>query len=90
MKHTPEEVKGLTGKGVITLAAGSRHSAALTAGSELYTWGGNHNGQLGHNDVTARLRPSLVAQATRLLLCDVCNILVTYLYVVGDNLGCRS
>ncbi|XP_053453496.1 alsin isoform X2 [Nycticebus coucang] len=43
-------VKCLDGKEVIHLEAGSYHSLALTAKSQVYSWGSNTFGQLGHFD----------------------------------------
>ncbi|XP_072473393.1 alsin [Notamacropus eugenii] len=43
-------VKCLDGKEVIQLAAGGHHSLALTAKSQVYSWGSNTFGQLGHSD----------------------------------------
>ncbi|KAM4626097.1 alsin [Discoglossus pictus] len=41
-------VRSLDGKEVVQLAAGSHHSIALTARSQVYSWGSNSSGQLGH------------------------------------------
>ncbi|XP_042314207.1 LOW QUALITY PROTEIN: alsin [Sceloporus undulatus] len=41
-------VKSLDGKEVIQLSAGGHHSLALTAKSQVYSWGSNTFGQLGH------------------------------------------
>ncbi|XP_035188209.1 alsin isoform X1 [Oxyura jamaicensis] len=41
-------VKSLDGKEVIHLSAGGHHSLALTAKSQVYSWGSNSSGQLGH------------------------------------------
>ncbi|OCT63849.1 alsin [Xenopus laevis] len=41
-------VRSMDGKEVIQLAAGSHHSVALTARSQVYSWGSNSCGQLGH------------------------------------------
>ncbi|XP_035754976.1 alsin isoform X3 [Egretta garzetta] len=41
-------VKSLDGKEVIHLSAGGHHSLALTAKSQVYSWGSNISGQLGH------------------------------------------
>ncbi|XP_076871765.1 alsin isoform X2 [Brachyhypopomus gauderio] len=41
-------IKSLSGKEVIRVAAGSLHSLALTAQSQVYSWGSNRFGQLGH------------------------------------------
>ncbi|KAM8789654.1 alsin isoform 1-T2 [Rhynchonycteris naso] len=43
-------VKCLDGKEVIHLEAGGYHSLALTAKSQVYSWGSNTFGQLGHCD----------------------------------------
>ncbi|EMP24334.1 Alsin [Chelonia mydas] len=41
-------VKSLDSKEVIQLSAGGHHSLALTAKSQVYSWGSNTFGQLGH------------------------------------------
>ncbi|XP_047226297.1 alsin-like isoform X4 [Girardinichthys multiradiatus] len=41
-------IKSLTGQEVIKVAAGSHHSLALTAQCQVYSWGSNMCGQLGH------------------------------------------
>ncbi|XP_006017722.1 alsin [Alligator sinensis] len=41
-------VKSLDGKEVIQLSAGGHHSLALTAKSQVYSWGSNISCQLGH------------------------------------------
>ncbi|XP_060774739.1 alsin isoform X1 [Neoarius graeffei] len=41
-------IKGLSGKEVVRVAAGALHSLALTAQSQVYSWGSNSFGQLGH------------------------------------------
>ncbi|XP_031457100.1 alsin [Phasianus colchicus] len=41
-------VKSLDGKEVIHISAGGHHSLALTAKSQVYSWGSNIFGQLGH------------------------------------------
>ncbi|KAM5280168.1 alsin [Ctenodactylus gundi] len=43
-------VKCLDGKEVIHLGAGGSHSLALTAKSQVYSWGNNTFGQLGHSN----------------------------------------
>ena len=50
-RDSPARVAGalLTGaEGVLCVAAGDTHSAAVTASGRVYTWGGNERGQLGH------------------------------------------
>ncbi|XP_046716127.1 alsin isoform X1 [Silurus meridionalis] len=41
-------IKSLSGKEVVQVAAGAFHSLALTAQSQVYSWGSNSFGQLGH------------------------------------------
>ncbi|KAI4876025.1 hypothetical protein NFI96_002868 [Prochilodus magdalenae] len=41
-------IKCLSGKEVVRVAAGALHSLALTAQSQVYSWGSNSFGQLGH------------------------------------------
>ncbi|XP_064419608.1 alsin isoform X1 [Latimeria chalumnae] len=43
-------IKSLSNKEVIQVAAGSCHSLALTAKSQVYSWGSNSCGQLGHTE----------------------------------------
>ncbi|XP_075965332.1 alsin-like [Anarhichas minor] len=54
-------IKCLTGEEVIKVAAGSHHSLALTAHCQVYTWGSNMCGQLGHVN-----SPVTVPQQTKL------------------------
>uniref|UniRef100_A0A671KDB0 Alsin-like n=1 Tax=Sinocyclocheilus anshuiensis TaxID=1608454 RepID=A0A671KDB0_9TELE len=44
----PVYVKSLNGKEVLRVAAGAHHSLALTAQSQVFSWGCNTSGQLGH------------------------------------------
>uniref|UniRef100_A0A2K6THC4 Alsin Rho guanine nucleotide exchange factor ALS2 n=1 Tax=Saimiri boliviensis boliviensis TaxID=39432 RepID=A0A2K6THC4_SAIBB len=50
LRLQPLCVKCLDGKEVIHLEAGGYHSLALTAKSQVYSWGSNTFGQLGHSD----------------------------------------
>lgn len=47
---------------VIAVAAANKHSAAVTAGGEVFTWGGNSSGQLGYGtpDSAFNATPRLV------------------------------
>ncbi|KAM9851347.1 alsin-like [Aulostomus maculatus] len=44
-------IKSLTGEEVIKVAAGSHHSLAVTAQCQVYSWGSNMCGQLGHVNI---------------------------------------
>ncbi|KAF7655197.1 hypothetical protein LDENG_00059690 [Lucifuga dentata] len=46
----PQCIKSLKGEEVIKVAAGSHHSLALTAQCQVYSWGNNLCGQLGHGN----------------------------------------
>ncbi len=43
------------------IAAGDAHSACVTAGGKLYTWGDGQYGKLGHNSTQPELNPMKVA-----------------------------
>ncbi|XP_035826044.1 ultraviolet-B receptor UVR8-like [Aplysia californica] len=45
---TPRLIEALEGLKVKTLSAGGWHSAAVAEAGDLYTWGWNESGQLGH------------------------------------------
>jgi hypothetical protein len=65
----PHVVEELSKAGVVALAAGGWHSAALTAGGVVYVWGRGEHGRLGLGDSWRdRLRPvelPLAARATQ-------------------------
>ena len=48
------------GVAVVQVSAGYFYAAALTAAGEVFTWGGNDYGELGHGDVEPRPSPSRV------------------------------
>ncbi|GAV62006.1 RCC1 domain-containing protein/FYVE domain-containing protein/BRX domain-containing protein/Mcp5_PH domain-containing protein/BRX_N domain-containing protein [Cephalotus follicularis] len=57
----PIRVEGrITNSFVEEIACGSHHAAVLTSKSDVYTWGKNRNGQLGHGDNNDRDSPTLV------------------------------
>nr|XP_057908425.1 alsin isoform X2 [Doryrhamphus excisus] len=47
-RSQPLCIKSLNNKEVVRVAAGAQHSLALTAQSQLFSWGSNRHGQLGH------------------------------------------
>ncbi|RLN48043.1 hypothetical protein BBJ28_00004861, partial [Nothophytophthora sp. Chile5] len=48
MVKFPRVVKPLVKLGIVRVACGGLHSAAITAAGEVYTWGCNDDGALGH------------------------------------------
>ncbi|XP_076011850.1 alsin-like isoform X3 [Genypterus blacodes] len=65
-------IKRLTGEEVIKVAAGSHHSLALTALCQVYSWGSNLCGQLGH-DNNPVLVPHLAKLSDGVRVWDVCG-----------------
>ncbi|ODN06550.1 E3 ubiquitin-protein ligase HERC2 [Orchesella cincta] len=56
----PKLVEALKSKRIREIACGSSHSAAITSGGELYTWGLGEYGRLGHGDNVTQTLPKLV------------------------------
>ncbi|XP_048389988.1 alsin isoform X5 [Stegostoma tigrinum] len=52
-------IKSLSNKEVVQIVAGAYHSLALTARSQVYSWGSNSHGQLGHTE-SPTIMPRLV------------------------------
>mmetsp|Transcript_18157 Transcript_18157/g.23892 ORF Transcript_18157/g.23892 Transcript_18157/m.23892 type:complete len:547 (+) Transcript_18157:211-1851(+) len=59
-KYVPRPVQALAGKVVVQITCGSYHTAAVTEGGELYTWGGGMYGKLGHGNETGHSTPCRV------------------------------
>jgi Regulator of chromosome condensation (RCC1) repeat len=53
-------VVNLSGQKVINLACGDNHVLALTSNCQVYSWGSNEYGQLGHGDCESRVDPKLI------------------------------
>ncbi|XP_060076194.1 alsin-like [Ylistrum balloti] len=53
-RSKPCLVKLLNGKQVVKIVAGSQHSLALTADSQVYSWGSNVSKQLGHSEESSK------------------------------------
>lgn len=56
----PTAIRGLAGKKVVAVAAGSCHTAVCTLGGHVYTFGNNEEGQLGHGGREVEWEPRLV------------------------------
>ncbi|NXV17216.1 RCCD1 protein, partial [Cepphus grylle] len=70
---------------VTEVSCGSRHTAVVTRGGELYTWGWGKYGQLGHGDNSSSDRPRrieyLVAEGLQAEEV-VCGPWTTYVHVL--------
>lgn len=58
--HTPQIVKSLESKFVMSLQCGGFHTACVDDAGEIFTWGLNDRGQLGHGDNLSRSQPEVV------------------------------
>ena len=73
MLRVPRLVKSLATMKVVAVGAGQYHSAALTAGGQLYTWGNNSRGQLGLGRTSDMVfTPTLVESLAGLPLAGIC------------------
>ncbi len=58
---TPTRIPALDGAGIVEVAAGFAHCAAVSATGAVYLWGANEMGQLGLGDRKGRSTPTLNA-----------------------------
>ncbi|KAJ3614588.1 hypothetical protein NHX12_018159 [Muraenolepis orangiensis] len=61
-RSTPVSVECLNLKKTVSISCGERHTAVLTKGGVVLTFGSGSYGQLGHNGVLNELRPRVVAE----------------------------
>ncbi|XP_073351569.1 alsin [Pagrus major] len=66
----PQCIKSLNNKEVVRVAAGAHHSLALTAQSQVFSWGSNSCGQLGHMDSPSTV-PRLAKMSEGIRVWDV-------------------
>jgi len=62
----PTPVPSMHGRRIVSVAAGDDHCLALSAEAEVYSWGDNDYGSLGHGDVDARGVPSRIESLSRI------------------------
>jgi len=87
-KSVPRVVHGLEARYVSKLSCGYYHSAVAVLETELYTFGRNDFGQLGHGDLIDKLRPRSV---DRLSGCSVRSVSCgEYHTCVADSSGTIS
>jgi alpha-tubulin suppressor-like RCC1 family protein len=56
----PVTLAELGGKNVVDIACGAKHTLALTGNGDIYSWGWNYMGQLGHGDAADQFFPRLI------------------------------
>ncbi|KAJ6227803.1 regulator of chromosome condensation protein [Anaeramoeba flamelloides] len=57
---TPRKIEALSNTGIIKIAAGESHSAAIAYSGEVYTWGGGLSNFLGHKQHKKRPIPHMI------------------------------
>ena len=62
LQTMPVQVKALKGEHVIDLQCGDKHSAVLTSGGDVFTWGDSSLGQLGLGDFRKQHSPHRVME----------------------------
>ncbi|XP_029910454.1 probable E3 ubiquitin-protein ligase HERC3 isoform X2 [Myripristis murdjan] len=61
-RHTPTAVQCLNMKKTVHISCGREHTATLTKGGTVFTFGSGQFGQLGHNSFRDELRPRVVSE----------------------------
>ena len=62
LQTMPVQIKGLHGEHVVAIDCGEKHSAALTSGGDVFTWGDGSLGQLGLGDTRKQHSPHRVME----------------------------
>lgn len=61
-RATPSRLDAFGGEAIVAVAAAKYHSAAVSGGGQLFTWGWGHGGRLGHADFAGEGAQRLMAQ----------------------------
>lgn len=67
----PRPISRLWPLGVVQVACGDAHSAALLADGRVLTWGRGRYGALGHGDVESRSAPQAVRALAGVTACQL-------------------
>jgi alpha-tubulin suppressor-like RCC1 family protein len=86
-RNLPTQVTA-AGDNWATVSAGAEHSAAIKEGGTLWTWGSNSQGQLGHNDTTARNVPTQVGDRDDWVAVSACTSFTLALRSDGTLWAC--
>eukprot|EP00315_Gephyrocapsa_oceanica_P006507 CAMPEP_0185341590 /NCGR_PEP_ID=MMETSP1363-20130426/98702_1 /TAXON_ID=38817 /ORGANISM="Gephyrocapsa oceanica, Strain RCC1303" /LENGTH=457 /DNA_ID=CAMNT_0027940817 /DNA_START=717 /DNA_END=2087 /DNA_ORIENTATION=- len=57
---SPTPIRSMLGVTIRSVAAGNKHSLAISSSGQLFTWGRGADGQCGHGDQVRRCQPTLV------------------------------
>ncbi|KAG6544026.1 hypothetical protein Mapa_014549 [Marchantia paleacea] len=72
--NSPKLVETLWGLGIVQVACGENHSAALSADGQVFTWGRGKYGQLGHGTVESEFHPvAVTALSDQMVVQVVCG-----------------
>ena len=71
LQTMPVQVKALKGEHVIELGCGDKHSAALTSGGDVFTWGDGSLGQLGQGDFRKQHTPHRVMELSGKMILQI-------------------
>lgn len=67
----PKHVEALWALGIVQVACGASHSAALTIDGQVFTWGRGKYGQLGHGSTQNETKPMVVRGLASQTVCQV-------------------
>ena len=80
----PRAVSGLSNTRVVLVSSADEHVAAVTSNGEVWTWGSNEYGQLGHGTKESAIKPKRVEaldriteKADEVIAADFCTFIVT-------------
>ncbi|XP_030830819.1 alsin isoform X3 [Strongylocentrotus purpuratus] len=83
-KHTPNTIKQLSSKSIVRIVAGASHCVAISSNGQVYTWGCNSDGQLGH---TGQLVPKRVKMPNNTPVWDAA-VGGTHTLLLADGTNC--
>ncbi|MEV5575446.1 Ig-like domain repeat protein [Spirillospora sp. NPDC052269] len=84
-RYTPVQTDIPAGVTIIRVAAGADHGLGLASDGRVYSWGGNHSGQLGDGTRTNRLTPAEVALPGDVVKVTAIGTGVSYSLVVAET-----
>nr|XP_054750353.1 alsin-like isoform X1 [Lytechinus pictus] len=83
-RHTPSIIKQLSSKNIVRIVAGASHCVAISSNGQVYTWGCNSDGQLGH---TGQLVPKRLKMPNNTPVWDAA-VGGTHTLLLADGTNC--